>query len=717
MSTVSEWIKSCASFDVNSFDMNPGNQSSDIFQHDPRNPAHQLQNSQQQFLPYNYNSLIALQQDLSNTILTGMPLVDPTSSSSSSLSSSPTPTPSEVTMNDFNMTLNNNQGHFPIITTDQTESHSAYYDSSVSWPRLSMIALGDGIDTMNYPSLLNLSIAPQEMSTPSQNGHGMMTDRSLSEDIRDPLNKHQSQQQSSPATLYPPTPVLASQAPFVSAVDEMVANPMSAQDQFNVILYSWSQQLVNGGVTPTNPAASPSGFSDTIHSPSLSASSPALSTSSYFSSSSAYTASPSSSPSMYSPSLLPSSFPKTLMSGVSGSMFSNNSNGNSTSSYNFTPRSSSKLTRRISETSGFSSMTCSSTLTNNSSNKSQKLKTRSSGPARSLTCQTCKKQYANSSTLRRHIKIHEYEGSAKCSGSSYRGASTDVNQRSLCSSVSFLSLNDGQQPSSGPGSEYIMPSLSPSSSSPSSSSSLLVNSGYNAAKDPYLKKPECVGCNKAFARRDTVILHIKNQKRKWDLLNAILPTLTGIQVTQSADDLDGSMASSPFAAGSPSSSCSSSASSSSVTNGSLTKFKRSQRHRRSHPYRMVEKLWQSTLQRKGYAFTTNRGSSKNDIYKSLRGGIKTENNDEDEEEEEDEEDEEEGEEGLGQGNKQMKDELAEEDNDWPDAEAISKMDSQTKVKWMMESMVIPPCWRERKVRIFGAFGASEQEVLHDAKGF
>ncbi|KAG0231945.1 hypothetical protein BGW42_008545 [Actinomortierella wolfii] len=40
---------------------------------------------------------------------------------------------------------------------------------------------------------------------------------------------------------------------------------------------------------------------------------------------------------------------------------------------------------------------------------------------------------------------------------------------------------------------------------------------YRPGIDTDYRKPECVGCNKAFARRDTVILHIKNIRRKWEI--------------------------------------------------------------------------------------------------------------------------------------------------------------------------------------------------------
>jgi len=48
---------------------------------------------------------------------------------------------------------------------------------------------------------------------------------------------------------------------------------------------------------------------------------------------------------------------------------------------------------------------------------------------------------------------------------------------------------------------------------------------------------------------------------------------------------------------------------------------------------------------------------------------------------------------------------------WPSLETMSRMDSQIKLRWMMKMMVMPPCWTERKVRLFGAFGVMEEKVL------
>ncbi|KAF9978221.1 hypothetical protein BGZ73_003225 [Actinomortierella ambigua] len=51
---------------------------------------------------------------------------------------------------------------------------------------------------------------------------------------------------------------------------------------------------------------------------------------------------------------------------------------------------------------------------------------------------------------------------------------------------------------------------------------------YRPGVDTDYRKPECVGCNKAFARRDTVILHIKNIRRKWELHWSSQKMATGI---------------------------------------------------------------------------------------------------------------------------------------------------------------------------------------------
>ncbi|KAG0049686.1 hypothetical protein BGZ83_005490 [Gryganskiella cystojenkinii] len=323
----------------------------------------------------------------------------------------------------------------------------------------------------------------------------------------------------------------------------------------------------------------------------------------------------------------------------------------------------------------------------------------------SLTCQVCKKRYANNSTLRRHLKIHAYANSSARSMSMPRpmtgdGPSTTTHRLSL-------STISGEMCASG--SSTLAPYGSSSSSSASATMMSIPIQGCNPSLDPDIKKPECVGCNKAFARRDTVILHIKNKKRKWDLLNAMLPALT-----------------------SPSSSLATSviniAGDTTATTTCPT-GRRVQRQRKSHPYRMVEKLWQSTLQKKGLLLTSGPCSfPSSSLTSSLRascrdgsyGGmsvvevIKMEAVSArpvavgfDEKGEEYRHHHHHHQDGEG-----MLDlEQGEDEDGWPSLETMSRMDNQTKLRWMMKMMVVPPCWTERKVRLFGAFGVMEEKVL------
>jgi hypothetical protein len=132
---------------------------------------------------------------------------------------------------------------------------------------------------------------------------------------------------------------------------------------------------------------------------------------------------------------------------------------------------------------------------------------------------------------------------------------------------------------------------------------------------------------------------------------------------------------------------------------------------------MVEKLWQSTLQKKGLHLTTtptpisqhphySPASSIAFSRESSYGLMLEESNSGSYPVVIDDHDAHVliGEMGMGE------EEETEEDG-WPSLESMAKMDSQTKLRWMMKMMVIPPCWTERKVRLFGAFGVMEEKVL------
>ncbi|KAF9576002.1 hypothetical protein EC968_000562 [Mortierella alpina] len=478
------------------------------------------------------------------------------------------------------------------------------------------------------------------------------------------------------------------------------------QQELLTVLDSWTRIF--------NPAVSPSLASSSSNAPSPSLSSSPLSI---------YT---SLSPLPGTPSQISSS-PSPLLtanaSSCTSTLASDYINTFKPLSHKFAPRTSSILTRRQSQALALKSALAhaNSSSPPDSSHTSSALQISSSSP---LTCQVCKKQYANSSTLRRHLKIHAYANSAARSLSSSRSstpfsdtgshAALDVEghqstqqelqqqepqrpQESymmplICTGIPTLSFNgavSSAQPSSSP---FLPSSLSSSSTTP------LIH-GYNPCSDPDIKKPECVGCNKAFARRDTVILHIKNQKRKWDLLNALLPTLAATAAAAAAAttvsdgacsleglDLEGMRL---ITKTQKLSLCANNSS------GSLRR-RGSQKHRRTHPYRMVEKLWQSTMQRKGVQLAGGHVNNPNNGETHETGKLKVAI------------DEERYTEDLTQAVRDEKDEM---DDGWPSKDALAQMDSRAKLQWMMKMMVLPPCWKERKVRLFGAFGVLEEKVL------
>ncbi|KAF9134292.1 hypothetical protein BGX30_011989 [Mortierella sp. GBA39] len=280
--------------------------------------------------------------------------------------------------------------------------------------------------------------------------------------------------------------------------------------------------------------------------------------------------------------------------------------------------------------------------------------------------------------------------------------------------------------------------------------------GYNPGYDPAIKKPECAGCNKPFARRDTVILHIKNQKRNWDLMCATLPELAALAGSDSSiSTYAGAHCGSDAEAGGNGSdgegddsddddadSSNRRTSSGAKVSGGRARTtaaqRRSARQKRVHPFRAAEKLWHSTLQKNKIHFgpykktlsvvtttattTTKRAQSiagsrshgctsrpsssfgYDDMYvdgqfprqhqrqidgdmEMMNAYVETDSNEDENE-------------GIDEGG-------------WPSEEALESMDNATKIQLMMKMAVVPPCWSERKVRIFGVQGTVEETVLQD----
>ncbi|KAI1299774.1 hypothetical protein EDD11_006435 [Mortierella claussenii] len=408
----------------------------------------------------------------------------------------------------------------------------------------------------------------------------------------------------------------------------------------------------------------------------------------------------------------------------------------------------------------------SETISTNVRRSSSSLSSPSTVP--SLICQVCRKRYANNSTLRRHLKIHAYANSSSSLALALLRAS-----RSSSGLSSSLTSGTATKSILYPYHEYALANvpildryrcdypLAPfSSSSPSSSSSSsTLNSipGYSPNMDPDIKKPECVGCNKAFARRDTVILHIKNQKRKWGLLNTMLSTLTTGKTPVTVEVATATAAAAAEAEGDDDGE-----NSSHKVPGSLrgngdhvgTLLRRDMaimpmcvkqgamtlKQRRLHPYRTVEKLWHSTLQSKSVVLTSfsagnNDNNNKNNSSSSSSsssskhssfsrnnrnscfsytasgdGGMDVEATGHDLEQGIEDNDE-----NIALpptlGNLSDRDNEASVEGRWPSTKAMSRMDGRTKLEWMAKMLRKPPCWTERKVRVYGAFGVMEEKVL------
>ncbi|KAG0025996.1 hypothetical protein BGZ82_009705, partial [Podila clonocystis] len=217
--------------------------------------------------------------------------------------------------------------------------------------------------------------------------------------------------------------------------------------------------------------------------------------------------------------------------------------------------------------------------------------------------------------------------------------------------------------------------------------------GYSPGSDPDIRKPECVGCGKAFARRDTVILHIKNQKRHWDEFVAMREQW--IQEKKVTGWMPSGM----------------------LSNVKLS-LGVSMPTSAADRYRKAEKLWHSTQQ--GQIHRRLRKSSPGSSLRTRYGSRPAKGADEEsdymfefelndidaisaeDEWEEEKEDSRDGavEKGDEKGNIEMY-----------DAELVASMDAPQKFEWIMRAMKMPPCWNERKVRLFGAFGVLEESVL------
>ncbi|KAG0285486.1 hypothetical protein BGZ96_010272 [Linnemannia gamsii] len=440
-----------------------------------------------------------------------------------------------------------------------------------------------------------------------------------------------------------------------------------------------------------------------------------------------------------------------------------------------------------------------------------------------LICEICKKEYANNSTLRRHAKIHAYANASIATRkicNPPRLSSTPVTSGAMGANSVMLSSTHGSGGAPGLNTgvssnmsstlaavnTHLLSSFWPYRDAPSPGTIMIANAsvpligdatptptpdqlllhqssavdsavsglmpGYNPGYDPTIRKPECAGCNKPFARRDTVILHIKNQKRKWDLLCAMLPALAvststpattasnadyGGDVSDDGDDGDEDDEETK----------NNDRRTSSVSKGtgwkagSTAAQRRIVHQKKAHPFRVAEKLWQSTLQMKKIHFgaykkppststvtavnmattTTAKRSSVTEaagpksrpLSFGNESGADVGEFDEEMHVDNDHQSQLQHQRHQTQGdvdvemmnaymannihdvnNNNKLNELQRENEDgWPSQEALELMDNQTKIQWMVRMAVVPPCWSERKVRIFGLHGEVEENVLQD----
>ncbi|KAF9284129.1 hypothetical protein BGZ74_001792 [Mortierella antarctica] len=342
----------------------------------------------------------------------------------------------------------------------------------------------------------------------------------------------------------------------------------------------------------------------------------------------------------------------------------------------------------------------------------------SSASSSSLTCSFCLKKYANNSTLRRHQKIHVY---AKNEARPPTSRLPPHLPPLSCSSTPFATTPTSTSSSTSSSTSFtpLLGRLVHPTNATGVSTTERRPQGYSPGSDPDIKKPECVGCGKAFARRDTVILHIKNQKRHWDEFVAMREQWIQEKASTSSSSSSSSgmlqSAKLPLGLSMP-------MDVSSGTNEAAKKGGRGSRPRKAADrYRRAEKLWHSTQQGRIY-----RRLRKNSSHPSLRTrcrsrsvkdaleerddifefelddveAISAEDEWEEEEDEEDDDDEEAVEEGGQEG-----------DTGMYGVELVANMNAPQKFEWIMRAMRMPPCWKERRVRLFGAFGVLEESVL------
>ncbi|KAG0087867.1 hypothetical protein BGZ93_010697 [Podila epicladia] len=332
----------------------------------------------------------------------------------------------------------------------------------------------------------------------------------------------------------------------------------------------------------------------------------------------------------------------------------------------------------------------------------------------SLTCSICHKKYANNSTLRRHQKIHVYA----------KNEARPPTAR-FPHHLPPLPSSSTMPFATAPSSTSVAPLLGRlvlSTGATAASTTERRPQGYRPGSDPDIKKPECVGCGKAFARRDTVILHIKNQKRHWDEFAAIREQWIQEKASTSSSNSTSSdmlpSAKLPLVQSMPVVDVPSGTSE--AMKGARGGGGRGSRPRKAvDRYRRAEKLWHSTQQgrihqklRKSSSHSSLqarfRFRSVKDAFKEREDIFEIELDDVDaisaedkwkEEEEVDDEDE-----AVKEGDE-------ERDAEMYDVELVANMDAPQKFEWIMRAMKMPPCWKERKVRLFGAFGVLEESVL------
>ncbi|KAF8930804.1 hypothetical protein BGZ58_008029, partial [Dissophora ornata] len=385
MNAVSDWIQSCASFD------------------NTLNPTHQ-----QLFQQYHYNPLNSLPHYMNSNMLAAMTLV-----------SSPSP-PALSTMDNNTHVESANAVNMMIPEAPR----NVEYIDTVVWPHFTssaatVVATGAnaGASSSAFLELPVATVGSSILWGAHQDAEAVFVsnchDQISANEFQAGIFGHDVGEQQRQQSYFPAATFTAPIAGSMSTMNAMGAG--TTNDQFSAMMYSWSPNCDSTTLPPSSVSSSPC-LSSSIP-PANTASSSSSASSLYSSSSSPY---------------LRSSTPSSPYSRAT-TINNNNNSGTQLSSslqHKFKMRPMSMLTcrqqamlRSQSDASGSLPFVHSMAMTEPSHSYTSSSSTSISAPTSSsfpsstmsntpLTCQICRKKYANNSTLRRHLKIHLYANSS-----------------------------------------------------------------------------------------------------------------------------------------------------------------------------------------------------------------------------------------------------------------------------------------------------------------